>query len=96
MLTITQIKEAVTKVCKRYGVKSAYLFGSYAKNSATDKSDVDILIERGNIRGYLQLNGFRLDLADELGANVDVVTTGGASQRFLNNIKSNRILLYGA
>lgn len=96
MLTIPQIKNAVTKVSKKYGVKNAYLFGSYAKETATEQSDVDILIDRGDIRGYLQLNGFRLELADELGTDVDVVTTGGAPQRFLDSIKANRILLYGA
>ena len=35
MLTIPEIREKVTKVCKKYGVKSAYLFGSYAKDTET-------------------------------------------------------------
>ena len=96
MLTIPQIKSTVTEIGQKYGIKSAYLFGSYAKNTATEHSDVDILIDRGAIRGYLQLNGFRLALADALGTGVDVVTIGGASQRFLDNISANRILLYGA
>ena len=96
MLTIDEIKRAVSKIGKKYGIKSAYLFGSYAKHAATEDSDVDILIDRGKIRGYLQLNGFRLDLTDELGTDVDVVTTGGASKHFLDAIKPNRILLYGA
>jgi len=96
MLTIEEIKRAVTKVGKKYGIKNAYLFGSYAKKTANEESDVDILIDRGSIRGYLQLNGFRLDLSDELGTDVDVVTTGGASESFLSRINPNRILLYGA
>lgn len=96
MLTIEEIKSAVTKVGKKYGIKSAYLFGSYAKNTATEGSDTDILIDKGKICGYLQLNGFRLDLAEILGKNVDVVTIGGASQSFLDSISVNKILLYGS
>ena len=96
MLTPAQIKTAVAKISKKYGVEKAYLFGSYAKNTATDSSDVDILIEKGKLRGYLQLNGFRLDLSNELGTNVDVVTVSGAPQKFLDKINSSRILLYGA
>lgn len=95
MLTIEAIKNAVAKIGKKYGIKSAYLFGSYAKNTAKEGSDVDILIDRGEIRGYLQLNGFRLDLSEELGADVDVVTTSGASQRFLSSIAGSEVKLYG-
>lgn len=42
MLTIEEIKAAVEKVGKKYGIKNAYLFGSYAKGEATEDSDVDI------------------------------------------------------
>lgn len=44
VLTIGRIKEICTKVCKDYQVEFCYLFGSYAKNKATEKSDVDLLV----------------------------------------------------
>ncbi len=97
MLTIEEIKAAVTKVGKRYGIKSAYLFGSYARGEAVEDSDVDIIIDRGKIDGLVELSGFRLDLMRELNGNeVDVVTIGGVRPRFLDLIKNDRILLYGA
>lgn len=97
MLTIEEIKSAVTKVGKRYGIKSAYLFGSYARGEAVEDSDVDIIIDRGKIDGLIELSGFRLDLMRELNGNeVDVVTIGGVRPRFLDLIKNDRILLYGA
>ena len=97
MLTIEEIKRAVVKVGKKYGIKNAYLFGSYAKGEATENSDVDIIIDAGEIRGLIELSGFRLDLIDELGGTeVDVLTTGGIRPRFFNLIKNDRILLYGA
>lgn len=43
-LTIEQIREICGEVFKEYSVEYAYVFGSYAKGTATEKSDVDILI----------------------------------------------------
>lgn len=97
MLTIDEIKKAVAKVGKKYGIKSAYLFGSYAKGTANENSDVDMLIDDGgNIRGLIELSGFRLDLMDELGTDVDVLTANSVGEKFFNMIKDDRILMYGA
>lgn len=98
MLTIDEIKKAVSKVGKKYGIKSAYLFGSYAKNTATERSDVDLIIDDGgNIKSLIGLSGFRLDLIDELGGvDVDVLTEDGMKPRFFELIKGDRVLIYGA
>lgn len=96
MLTIDEIKAAITKVGKKYNIKQAYLFGSYAKGEATEDSDVDILIDdNGNIKGLFELSGFRLELMDELGADVDVLTTDGMRPKFFDLIKNDRVLIYG-
>ena len=95
MLTINEIKAAVSKVGKKYGIKNAYLFGSYARGEANESSDVDIIIDRGEIQDYMTYAGFRLDLIDELGKEVDVLTTAGVKPRFFDLIKNDRILLYG-
>ena len=95
MLTLDRIKQAVAKVGKKYGIKSAYLFGSYARGTATEKSDVDLLIDRGAIRGLIEFNGFRLELMDELGTNVDILTMNSAGERFYNLIKKDQVLIYG-
>ncbi len=96
MLTIKKIKEIITPICKKYGVKRAYLFGSYARNEATEKSDVDIRIESGKIRGLFQLSGFRLDLVEALGTEVDLLSVLPDPQfkRFRENLKRDEILLY--
>ena len=44
VLTIDKIREICTSVFKEYGAEYAYLFGSYAKGTATDRSDVDLLV----------------------------------------------------
>ena len=52
MLTINTIKAVVSKIGKKYGIKSAYLFGSYAKGTATENSDVDLVIDKGELHTY--------------------------------------------
>ena len=52
LLTIEKIQKICAPLFEKYGVKYAYLFGSYAKGKATEKSDVDLLIS-------MPLNGLR-------------------------------------
>ncbi|MBO6210611.1 MAG: nucleotidyltransferase domain-containing protein, partial [Schwartzia sp.] len=46
MLTIDRIKRMIQPICEKYGVERLFLFGSYARNEATEKSDVDFRIDR--------------------------------------------------
>ena len=47
-----RIREICAPLFEQYGVRYAYLFGSYAKGKATEQSDVDLLIS-------MPLNGLR-------------------------------------
>ena len=44
ILTIDQIRNICSEIFKDYSVEYCYLFGSYAKGKATEKSDVDLLV----------------------------------------------------
>ena len=81
------------KLGEAYGAERISLFGSYARGEATAESDVDILLDKGKIRGMAVLD-FQDELAECLGKPVDVVTTAGASQRFLDKIRKDEVVLY--
>ena len=83
----------VIKLGKEYGAKKVSLFGSYARGEATPESDVDILLDKGDIHGMGVLD-FQDALSDCLGKRVDVVTTAGASERFLAKIGNDEVVLY--
>lgn len=94
MPDIITIKNAVTPIAKQYGLKRIYLFGSYAKGTANENSDIDLLIEKGKSLSLLMLSGFRQDVEETLNLSVDVVTTSGIEEAFQNEIKGTEVLLY--
>jgi predicted nucleotidyltransferase len=57
-----------------FGVKSLALFGSVARNEATETSDVDLLVEFGRPTGYFGLVRLQLFLQELLGCEVDLGT----------------------
>ena len=56
--TIEEIKEKTIPIAKKYGIDSMSLFGSYARGEATENSDVDFYIDKGDIKGLLDYIGF--------------------------------------
>lgn len=94
MRRIAEIKEIVNRRAKEYGAERVYLFGSYARGDANETSDIDLRIDRGNIKGGFALAGLLLDLEADLGTPVDLVTTGSLGTEFLDMIKEEEQLLY--
>ena len=93
--TIEEIKNKINDTAQQYGIQKAYLFGSYARGEAGIESDIDLCIEKGQIRTLFQLSGFCQDLEETLKNKVDVVTTAGLSNEFKEQIEKEMILIYG-
>lgn len=94
ILTMDKIRQSITEVSKKYGVKRVLLFGSYARGEAGTDSDIDLRIDKGEIKGLFQLSGYRLALEKKLNIKVDIVTTESFSEEFLKNIGKEEIVLY--
>lgn len=92
--SIDEIKSLVTPIAESYGVEALYLFGSYAKGSATSKSDLDIRVDRGEVKSLLQLSGLRIALAEALKKPLDIMTTQSLSDSFLRTIRNDEVVLY--
>lgn len=92
--TIDEIKQKATPIARAYGVSKMSLFGSYARGEANDESDVDLCVEKGQLRNLLQYFSFIQELEASLGCHVDVVTTGIRDKDFLSRIVSEGVILY--
>lgn len=93
MLSIPRIRECIAPICKKYPIRKAYLFGSYARGNATEKSDVDLRIE-GDIKSFFMLGGIYSELSDALGTELDLLSRLPESEAFKENLKKDEILLY--
>lgn len=71
MLDTNYVQNKLNPVFMRYGVKRAVLFGSVAKGTNTESSDIDILVESG-LHGFKFL-GLLEDVKSAVGSEVDLL-----------------------
>lgn len=95
LLTIEQIKEICGRVLEEYNVEYCYLFGSYAKGRATEKSDVDLLVALP-VDG-LKFFGLVETLREELKKKVDVLDVAQLKNNtaLVQEILKDGIKIYG-
>lgn len=94
MTDMYTIKDILSPIAEEYGVKRLFLFGSYAKGTANENSNVDLLLEKGKPMSLLKLSGMRQKCQDALQVSVDIVTTAGIKEEFKNEIAGTEILIY--
>ncbi len=74
MLTLTQIKDSITEVVNKYPVKKLSIFGSYADGSATEGSDLDMLIEFSSTEVSLfLLSEIKDEIQSKLNREIDLI-----------------------
>lgn len=88
------LRKMIAPVAARFGVKRVCAFGSYARGEATVLSDLDLHIEKGEIKTLLQLIGFRQALEDSIPLQIDIVTSDIADKEFIELIQKDEVILY--
>lgn len=93
--TIDELRAIVSPIAEAHGVGRVYLFGSYARGEATPGSDIDLRVDKGQLKGLFALGALYADLEDRLGKPLDLLTTGSLDDTFLRRIAAEEVLLYG-
>lgn len=104
--SIEELRQAVAPIAVKHGLKAVYLFGSYARGTATEVSDVDLLIDTTGtaIKSLLDLAAVYCELEAALNKPVDLITVSSLEQesrrpgdlRFREQVKQERLVLYAA
>ena len=94
VFTIEDIKKRLIPIVIKYGINTFSLFGSYARGEATEDSDLDFVMDKGDLRG-LQYVSLVQDLEDEFDCHVDVISKGSSNKKFLEAVSKEEVLLYG-
>lgn len=95
ILTVDTIKKVCADVFRQYAVDYCYLFGSYAKDKATETSDVDLFLstEAEGLRFYGLVEALRVALHKR----VDVLDQRqiGGNEKLLSEIFKDGVKIYG-
>jgi predicted nucleotidyltransferase len=79
-------KEQILAIAAKYGAYNIRIFGSVARGTADDKSDVDFLVELQEGRSLLDLGGLLMDLQKLLERSVYVITPAGLRPRIRDRV----------
>ena len=80
--TTEQISRIVEPIAKKYDLAAVYLFGSYARGTATEDSDIDLLVDTTGtaLKSLLALGRLYSDFEEAFVKPVDMVTVGSLKQ----------------
>ena len=95
MPTTASIQQALAPVFRSHQVRRAVLFGSYAKGTARETSDIDIFVDSG-LRG-LAFYGLLEDVSTALGRPVDLIDAAQleADSPVAGEIRRTGVPIYG-
>ena len=96
-MEIDDIREAVSPLCREFGVRRLDAFGSTARGSSTVSSDVDLLVEFSNpdLNPAKRFFGLLHRLEDLLGRRVDLLTPSGLRNPYFKaRALSERVPVY--
>ncbi len=102
--TIEEIARRITPVAEKYQLPSVYLFGSYARGTATENSDIDLIVDTSgtSVKGLFALGALYYDLEAALEKKIDVITVQSLQQeaqmpseeQFRNKVWKEKVNLY--
>jgi len=78
---LEQRRDGIVELAARHHASNVRVFGSIVRGEETDTSDVDLLVDIDPGRSLLDQVRLRRELAQLLGVEVDVVTSGGLLER---------------
>lgn len=91
--SVGEIKELSRSIFEGHGfVKKAYLFGSYSRGEATEKSDIDVFVDIAYPVG-LKFFGLSVYLEEVFGKRVDVLSLNEV-RNFMPKAEQEEVLIY--
>jgi hypothetical protein len=93
-MQVAEIKQKAEAVFKTHGVARASVFGSVARGTASEKSDVDLLVAFSRPKGMIAYSRLVDDLASALGREVDVLTEESINPHLRPHIMKDVQIIY--
>lgn len=94
--TIEELKEMLSEILKKFSVKKAILFGSYAKNTPTPTSDIDLVIDSEGKLLNINFYGLLEELVEKMEKNIDLfeISEIQKNSRIYDDIRKEGVVVY--
>ena len=90
---LQQKRDAILQIAARHGAYNIRVFGSVVRGEAGPDSDIDLLIDRGPTTSSWFPAGLMLELEEELGRRIEVVTEQGLNPHLRERVLREAVLL---
>jgi predicted nucleotidyltransferase len=87
------IKERIVPVLLQHDVARAAIFGSFARGTQEEDSDIDILVEFRGEKSLFDLIELQLELEKMLGRRVDVITYRALNHRIRERVLQEQVVV---
>ena len=95
LIITKKIEKKVISFLKECGAKKISIFGSYVRGEATPESDLDIIVEFDEGISLLDIVGFEMDLSEQLGIKVELLTEKSISPYIIEDVLAEAKVIYG-
>jgi uncharacterized protein len=83
----------ITEILEKEGAETAYLFGSFARNEESEKSDIDIIVKFRGVKGLLDLARIEREITEKIGIKADLQTENSISPHIEPYIRDEKVAL---
>lgn len=91
MAALRARRDTIVEIAASHGATNVRVFGSVARGTARPASDIDLLVDLEPGRSLLDQARLWRELETLLGRNVDVITSGGLTER--DDIRAEAVAL---
>ena len=89
-----ETKKKIISILVKHGIKRILVFGSYARNEATLKSDLDLIVEFPEGTSLLDHVGIEIELSEVLNIKIDLLSREGISPYIKDQVLKEAIVIY--
>lgn len=93
-MSIKEIKEKASPIFRSHAIARAGIFGSFARHEERPESDLDLLVQFSQPKGFFALGHLERDLSDALHRKVDLVTEKALSPYLRDRVLRDLTIIY--
>ena len=90
---VVKNRQSILAVASKHGVRRVLVFGSAAKGEVDSDSDLDLLVEAGEVASPWFPGGLIADLEELLGRKVDVAEPGAIHWAIRERVLNEAVVL---